>query len=125
MALPDTLNDRQHQSYADVATGTTAVYTVQASSLAMTTGYATVNIGSAKAAGTATSALSGLIYKITQAVGTLSGTPGTIDSKLLDATGGTIAVLAAQAESSTATYATTVPITDSMKWVVTAGKCSL
>jgi hypothetical protein len=120
MALAGDLNSREYEKFADIASGTSAVRVVMAQSLSMNTAYATINIGSAKTAGTATSAISGLIYKVSQAVGTLSGTPGTVDTKLLDATGGTIAVLAAQEESSTATYATTVPITTSMKWITEA-----
>ena len=78
--------------------------------------FATVNVGSAKTSGTTVSALNGMIYKVSQCVGTLAGTPGTQNTYLIDSKGGTIASLGAQAESGTITVATTVPITTDMKW---------
>jgi hypothetical protein len=105
-----------------INTGTINSGTINAGTVAMPILYqlATVNIGSGVASGTTANTLNGMLYKITQAVGTLSGTPGTITTNLVDTLGGTIASLAAQAESSTTTYSTTVPLNSNMSWIVTA-----
>lgn len=79
---------------------------------------ATVTVGSGGTSGTTTSTITGMIYKITQAVGTLSGTPGTQNTYLIDSLGGTIAALPAQAESGTITISTTVPVSTGMSWRV-------
>ena len=118
MTMTGDIQGREFEKFYDIGAGTTAVRTYAMSAGAINTAMATLSIASAKTAGTATSAISGMIYKVTQGVGTLSGTPGTIDTKLVDSTGGTIAVIPTQAESSTATCATAVPITTSMKWIL-------
>ncbi len=81
------------------------------------TSFSTVNIGSALTSGTTASTINGMIYKVTESVGTLSGTPGTQNTYLIDSQGGTIAALTAQAESGTVTVSTAIPITTNMKWV--------
>lgn len=96
--------------------------TIDAGTVSMPIVYslATVTVGSGKIAGTSTCAQNGMVYKITQACGTFTGTPGSITTKLIDALGGTIASLTVQAESSTATYSTVVPLHTNMSWIVTA-----
>lgn len=112
MALPQVVTDREFGKFVETGTGTTAVRM----SAPMVSSLATINVATAKTSGTTASAISGMIYKITQAVGTLAGTPGTQNTYLLDSKGGTIATLPTQAESGTATVSTTVPITTDMSW---------
>ena len=116
MTMTGDLNSREHQKFIDAGDDQTAVRISEV----MTTTLSTATIGSGVASGTLAVSANGMMYKVTQGVGTLSGTPGTITTYLKDSVGGTIATLAAQAESSTVTYSTTVPITTDMSWVVVA-----
>ena len=116
MTLSTMLNDREYEKFVDVATGTSAVRTSPVASSLMTSSLATVNVGSAKASGTTASIINGLIYKVTQSLGTVTGTPGSVTTYLIDSKIGTIAALTVQAESSTTTYSTTVPVTTDMSW---------
>jgi hypothetical protein len=119
MALPDAANDRELAKFIEMGTGTTGVRVTSP----MRSTLATVNVGSGVASGTTASAISGMVYKITEmvykiteCVGTMSGTPGTQNTYLIDSKGGTIAALTAQAESGTLTVSTIVPITTDMSW---------
>ena len=92
--------------------GTPAIRTAGAH--AAYTGTITVAIG--KSAGTLTSAISGLVRRITQTVPNLNGT-GTATSRLQDSGGGTVIQLAAQDESTTTSYGTVEPINTNMSWI--------
>ena len=117
MAIPSALNDLQVASYVETpaSSGTTAVR--YANPMVSYTG--TINVGSGKTAGTLTSVLSGLVYKVTQGVGTLAGTPGTVTTILKDTLGGTMASLPTLAESGTAATGTIVPIDTGCSWIAT------
>jgi hypothetical protein len=112
MALDTDLNDREYSKFVETGTGTTSVrMTVPVFST-----LATVNVGSGKTSGTTASLINGIIYKVTECVGTLAGTPGTQNTYLVDSKGGTIAALTTQEESGTVTVSTVVPVTTDMSW---------
>ena len=78
----------------------------------------TLIVATGKSAGTLASSISGIIRSVTQVTPDLTGT-GTATTVLVDAAGGTIVSLAAQAESVTTNYGTTQPISTAMNWIST------
>jgi hypothetical protein len=118
MTLDTDLNDREYAKFVEPISGTTAIRVSH--QIASYTG--TVNVGSAKALGTLTSPINGLIRNITQNAPTMASITGTVTTSLVDGGGGTVLTLPAQAENSIANVGTIQPVDTSMKFIaVTTG----
>jgi hypothetical protein len=118
MALDTVLNDREYAKFVEPISGTTAVRV----SHQIASYLGTVNVGSAKALGTLTSSINGLIRNITQSAPAMASITGTVTTSLIDASGGTVLTLPAQAENSIVNTGTIQPVDTSMKFIaVTTG----
>jgi hypothetical protein len=113
MALDTMLNDREYAKFVEPISGTTAVRV----SHQIASYVGTLNIGSAKALGTLTSTINGLIRNITQVTPAMGSITGTTTTSLVDANGGTVLTIPAQAENTTANSGTIVPIDTTMKFI--------
>jgi hypothetical protein len=107
------LNDREYKKFVEPVSGTTAVRV----SHQISSYIGTINIGSAKAAGTLTSPINGLVRSITQTTPTFASIVATVDTKLVDSSGGTLIAIPAQVESAVVTTGTIQPIDTSMKFI--------
>jgi hypothetical protein len=118
MSLATDIQGREYEKFVEVVSGTTAVRVSH--QIGSYTG--TVNVGSAKALGTLTSTINGLVRNITQNVPAMGSITGTATTCLIDGGGGTVIALAAQAENTLLNYGTIVPINTSMKFItITTG----
>jgi hypothetical protein len=113
MALDTVLNDREYKKFVEPVSGTTAVRV----SHQIASYLGTINIGSAKAAGTLASPINGLIRSITQVTPAFASITATVDTALKDSSSGTVIALPAQAESVIVTTGTIQPVDTTMSFV--------
>jgi hypothetical protein len=113
MALPSVITDREYEKFVEPVEGTTAVRV----SHQIASYLGTINIGSAKALGTLTSPINGLVRSITQVTPTFASIVATVNTSLVDSSLGTIIAIPAQVESVIVTTGTIQPIDTSMKFI--------